>query len=226
MRTSRAAPALLAILVVLAGCERSPQLASPAPEPASAAASAPGERTDARGAVAASPTATPTSTPSPPETPTATSAPSPTETPTTTPIPTAPPVTAILREAVSLEPGGAVPLTGGTRTVVDPAATFRVELAAPVPDARLLLLDGSDALVAAEGGHEIGASTRLTLAPAAPLVPGSRYTLRLDGAVTRELHATDGRVFAPVAHPLLVAGTPPKPEPKAPAKKKRTRRQM
>ena len=75
---------------------------------------------------------------------------------------------------------------------MDPAATFEVELSARAVDARLVLVDAREDLVAATGAREVSAGTRLTLAPAAPLVPGSRYALRLDGAAGRELHDDGG----------------------------------
>jgi hypothetical protein len=138
----------------------------------------------------------------------------------------APPPTAatLLREAVALDPTGPVPLSHQEETVVDPAATFRVELAAEIPDGRLVLLDAADAIVPASGTREVAAATRFTLSPAAPLVPGSRYVLRLDGARTREVEDAAGRAFAPVSLTVLVAGEPPKPEPKPAPRKKRGRR--
>jgi hypothetical protein len=105
--------------------------------------------------------------------------------------------------------------------VVDPASTFEVEIAARLHDARLVLLDAADAHVAAGDVREVGSATRLTLAPAAPLVPGSRYVLRVDGAARRETHDAEGRAFAPLAFPLLAAGTPPTPAPKKPVRRRR-----
>jgi hypothetical protein len=143
--------------------------------------------------------------------------------------PPAPPATAVLRSAVALEPSAAtttsVPrkLTPGSEVVVDPAATFEVELSARSADARLVLVDARDDLVPATALRELGAATRLTLVPAAPLVPASRYVLRLDGVADRELHDDAGRAFSAVTLPLLVAGSPPPPEPKKPARKKRRR---
>jgi hypothetical protein len=101
-----------------------------------------------------------------------------------------------------------------------------VELAAEIADGRILLLDAADAIVPASGTREVGATTRFTLTPAAPLVPGSRYLLRLDGARARELEDVAGRALAPLSLRVLVAGEPPKPEPKPkPApKRKRGRR--
>jgi hypothetical protein len=136
-------------------------------------------------------------------------------------------VATIFREVVALEPDGAtLQLTRDGETVVDPGARFRVVLSISSGDARMLLLDRSDALVAAEGAHEVGQSTRLTLAPSAPLTPGRRYLLRVDGASTRELHDASGKAFTPAALEILVAGTPPPPEPreKPAPKRKRHRR--
>jgi hypothetical protein len=136
--------------------------------------------------------------------------------------PPAPPAPASpsVRAALAREPAGTTPLSAAGETVVDPAATFEVELAHRLPDARIVLVDAADAHVAAKDVREVAAGTRLTLAPEAPLVPGSRYVLRVDGASVREMHDADGRTFAPIGFALLVAGTPP-PEPKKPPKKRR-----
>jgi hypothetical protein len=100
---------------------------------------------------------------------------------------------------------------------------FEVVLSITAPDARLVLLDLKDAAVAAEEAHEVGQSTRLTLAPSAPLTPGRRYTLRIDGASTRELHDTAGKPFAPSTLAVLVAGTPPAEPKQQPTRRKRRR---
>ncbi len=168
---------------------------------------------------------------------TVTAAPSPSPTPTSPAAPPqartpSPPATPLLRSAIALEPAGAttttaprVKLTPGSETVVDPAATFELELSARSSDARLVLVDAREDLVPATATREVGASTRLTLAPAAPLVPGSRYVLRLDGASDRDLHDEAGRAWSAVSLPLLAAGSPPPPEPKKqkPARKRRHR---
>jgi hypothetical protein len=148
------------------------------------------------------------------------------------PVPAAPapaplpaePAAARIREAVAVDPTGPIPLSLEDETVVDPAAVFRVELAAEIADGRILLLDAADAIVPASGTREVGATTRFTLTPAAPLVPGSRYLLRLDGARARELEDVAGRALAPLSLRVLVAGEPPKPEPKPAPKRKRGRR--
>ncbi len=114
-------------------------------------------------------------------------------------------------------------LSPASETVIDPGATFEVELAPRLPDARIALVDAAEAHVAAKDVREVAATTRLTLAPEAPLTPGSRYVLRIDGADVREMHDADGRAFAPIGFPVLVAGTPPTPERKAPPKRKRRR---
>jgi hypothetical protein len=137
--------------------------------------------------------------------------------------PAATAATAILRAAVAVEPAARLPLVAGSEVVVHPAATFEVELAARTPDARLVLVDAREDLVPASGTRELAAGTHLTLAPTAPLVPGSRYALRLDGAPDRDLHDESGRAFSPVTLPLLAAGTPPAPEPKKPVRKRRHR---
>jgi hypothetical protein len=142
--------------------------------------------------------------------------------------PAASPASSLLREAVANDPTGPIPLSREEETVVDPATTFRLVLAAELPEARLVLLDGADAIVASSGTREVGASSAFTLTPSAPLVPGSHYQLRLDGARSREIQDAAGRVYAPLSLAVLVAGEPPKPEPKPKAKpasrKRRSRR--
>jgi hypothetical protein len=142
---------------------------------------------------------------------------------------------AILLGVAAIEPASACPafdgrctqrtvLAPGAEAVVDPAATFEVELSARASDARLVLVDARDDLVAASGSRELSSTTRLTLVPAAPLVPGSRYALRVDGAATRELHDEAGRAYEPVSVAILAAGTPPPPEPKKAERKKAERK--
>jgi hypothetical protein len=142
------------------------------------------------------------------------------------PPPPAPAIATLVRAAFAVEPSGAkLPLAPAEETVVDAGATFRIEIAGALSDARLVLLDAANAMVAASGTREVGDASTFTLAPSTPLVPGSRYALRLDGARTRELHDATGRAFAPMSLAILVAGEPPpKAEPKATAKKKRARR--
>ncbi len=112
-------------------------------------------------------------------------------------------------------------LSLATETTVAPGSTFRVELPVALADARLSLLDGSDAMVPSTGEREIGQATLLTLKPAAGLPPGARLRLRVDGAATLELHGADGRRFAPLEWPLLVTG---EPEPARGAARRKLRR--
>ena len=109
--------------------------------------------------------------------------------------------------AFALAPA-ASPLTSAVETTVEPGAGFRVELPLALADARLSLLDAGDAMVPATGSREVGQATVLSLKPTSPLLPGARLRLRVDGAATRELHGVDGRRFAPLEWPLLVAGDP------------------
>ncbi|HVI96471.1 MAG TPA: hypothetical protein VM753_20805 [Anaeromyxobacter sp.] len=142
------------------------------------------------------------------------------------PPPPTPAIATLVRAAFAVEPSGAkLPLAPAEETVVDAGATFRIEIAGSLSDGRLVLLDAANAMVPASGTREVGDASTFTLAPSTPLVPGSRYALRLDGARTRELHDATGRAFAPMSLAILVAGEPPpKAEPKATAKKKRARR--
>jgi hypothetical protein len=110
--------------------------------------------------------------------------------------------------AVAASGSASTPLVAGSETAVDPRSSFRVELPMPLPDARLSLLDGGDAMVASTGSREVGPATVLALTPAAALAVGARLRLRVDGAATRELQAADGRRFAPLEWPVVVAGAP------------------
>jgi hypothetical protein len=117
-----------------------------------------------------------------------------------------------LAEALAGDAG--VPMSGdGGAALVDPASSFRVEVAARIPDARLSLLDAQDAVVPADGTAEVAGTSRFSLAPIARLRPGSRYTLRLDGALGREIHDAQGRAFLPASFALRTAGDPPAPPP-------------
>lgn len=132
--------------------------------------------------------------------------------------PAALPVTA----AVAVSAGQEQPLAREGRTVVVPAAEFRVEVAVHLTDARLLLLDAQDAMVASSGTSEVGAgATRLRLTPDEPLRPGSDYALRVDGAAKREVHDAAGRAYAPLHLELRAAGEKPAAPPR---QKRRPRR--
>jgi hypothetical protein len=140
--------------------------------------------------------------------------PTPTPTPRTDSQPSGPlelPLTA----AAAFASGREQPLERGAITVVEVSSHFAVEVAVALQDARLSLLDADGAMVAAAGGAEIGGKrTRFTLAPEEPLVTGSEYALRLDGALRRTAHDPEGRPYAPATWPLLTAGEKPKPEPR------------
>jgi hypothetical protein len=130
----------------------------------------------------------------------------------------------LVRSAAAVETAGPAPLVSDGEAVVDPAASFEIELGAAVPEVRLVLLDAQDAHVAAESARELGATTRLTLVPAAPLAPGARYVLRIEGLSTRDLRDAEDRAYAPHSFALLVAGTPLPPEPKKPRRRQAARR--
>lgn len=130
----------------------------------------------------------------------------------------------LVRSAAAVEPAGPAPLPSDGEAVVDPGASFEVELGAVVPEVRLVLLDAQDAHVAAEAARELGETTRLTLVPAAPLAPGARYVLRLEGLSARDLRDAADRTYAPHSYALLVAGTPPPPEPKKPPSRRKASR--
>jgi hypothetical protein len=153
--------------------------------------------------------------------PSGTAATAPDAPPPTTPTPAAP--ERAVQEAVEVPPGEdatTAPLSADAETVVDPASSFRVVLAGTCRDARLLLLDAAGVALPASERAEVGATTVLRLIPTAPLVPGSRYQLRLDGALGRELHLGD-HAYPPSRFALRAAGDPPPPAPKGVSKKKR-----
>lgn len=97
-------------------------------------------------------------------------------------------------------------LTLAAEAIIEPGSSFRVELPVALAVARLSLLDAGDAMVPSTGSREVGQATLLTLKPTSALPPGAHLRLRVDGATTRELHGADGRRFAPLEWPVLVAG--------------------
>ena len=133
--------------------------------------------------------------------------------------PAAPPVAPVaspdpapvpVRSAVALAGRGEIPLDPAATVVVDPRAAFRVEVAAVVADGRLSLRDGQDSMVPSSGTTEVGPSwTRFQLAPDAPLVPGSDYTLHLDGNVSRAPRDASGQALRPLVLPIRAAGERP-----------------
>ncbi|HSM91961.1 MAG TPA: hypothetical protein VLT47_03680 [Anaeromyxobacteraceae bacterium] len=133
-----------------------------------------------------------------------------------------PPLPAPLAAAEAIEAGGAhVDLAPGIEAIVEPSSTFRVVLPGRSEDARLSLLDAAENLVPSKTTREVGAETILTVAPVQPLVPASRYLLRLEGARARDLHDAAGKAAGPVELRLVVAGTPPAPEKKATKRRRR-----
>jgi hypothetical protein len=129
-----------------------------------------------------------------------------------------PPLTA----AVAIVAGQEVALAREGVSPVDPAASFRVEVAVHLSDGRLSLHDEADAMVASTGTTELGASrSRYVLTPEEPLRPGTGYTLHLDGAVTREPHDAGGQPYAPLVLKVRTTGERP---PATPAKKAQRRR--
>jgi hypothetical protein len=139
-------------------------------------------------------------------------------------IPPPPPVlqlegaVAVAATAAGGDPG---PLSGRGETTIGPRVTFRVELPAAIPDARLSLLDGTFAMTPGSGSREVGRTTALTFTPAEPLAAGARLRLRVDGATRRELDAADGRRFSPLEWSVVVAGAP---APRKPAVRQGARR--
>ena len=141
------------------------------------------------------------------------------------PAPASPlPVPVLPATAVEARQGStALSLMPGPSDSVDPGATFEVRLGLAARGARLVLLDGRDAMVPSGSDAEVGGGgSRFTLVPLEPLTPGSRYVLRLEGLESRMVNTDDGRGFEPLAVPFRVAGEPP-PAPPKKAKKKRSR---
>jgi hypothetical protein len=127
----------------------------------------------------------------------------------------APAVLPLLSAEAVLPDGSALPLSRDAVTAVDPSARFRLEVGARLSLARLSLLDGQDAMVPSDGTTEATATTRFTLAPSAPLRPGSSYTLRLEGAEGRLLMGQGGGTWEPVSLALRTTGAAPAPQRKA-----------
>lgn len=216
----------LALALSLIACSRSPAPPAAAAAPAAPAeASAPGAASSPQSAAVPAPTEAPATAP-------ATSpAPAPAPAPTAAAAATAPPTAAPAPTLPELPVTGANATTAAHReqplgraevTVIEIGAQFQVEVPVALREARLALLDADGAMVPAAGGAELGASwTRFHLAPDAPLVPGSRYALQIDGAVERNLKDAAGRAYVPARWSLLTAGEKPKGEPK---KQKSSRR--
>jgi hypothetical protein len=114
-----------------------------------------------------------------------------------------------------------VALSPSTEAIVEPASSFRVVLPGRSDDARLSLLDGRDDLVPAKATREVGLETVMTVTPEQPLVQAAHYLLRVEGASGRELHDAAGRAAGPVELHMVVAGSAPEPEKKAPKRKRR-----
>lgn len=188
--------------------------ATPPPPPDASPPAA--EDADGGGAAAPSPPPGPAELPSEAGT-AAAAAPAPSAPAAPAAVPAAPaaiPVTAALAHVG----GQAVSLARDGTTLLDPGSTFELEVAAHLADGRVSLRDEVDAMVASTGTTELGEGTsRYRLVPDEPLRPGSRYTLHLDGAVTRELHGADGHAFAPVVLQLKTSGE----RPASPPRKKR-----
>jgi hypothetical protein len=198
---ARRFPALAAAVAVLhLGTACAP--ASPPPPPAGDPAGVPGP-------------SAPTELPRPPL---------PSETPAAVPPspPAPPPVLPVLAVEARLGPAAtALALDGSSVPLVDPGSAFEVRLPFAARGARLVLLDARDAMVPSSADAEVGATSKFTLVPLEPLLPGSRYVLRLEGLESRLVKSDDGRSFEPLAAPFRVAGEPPAAPPKK-AKKKRT----
>ncbi len=115
--------------------------------------------------------------------------------------------------ASSLLQGVATALSPDEKNRVAPGARFRMEAPLRLVDARLSLLDESDALVVSTATTEVGSGwTRFEVAPSEDLRPGSAYLLRLEGAVTRELHDEGGHAYGPYVVRFETSGErPPRP---------------
>jgi len=125
---------------------------------------------------------------------------------------------------VSWVGGREFPLPRDGTAVVDPTASFQVEVSAHLTDGRLALDDEQDVMVASSGTSEVGTGfTRYRLVPDEPLRPGTTYLLRIDGSAGREVHDPLGHAYAPVEIRLRTTGERPAPPPRRSAKKKRAR---
>ncbi len=133
-----------------------------------------------------------------------------------------------LSSATWVLPGAALetPLRRDGESTVEPRARFRVEASAPLADARLALYDAQESMVPVEEEDEIGsAASRYQITPSRPLRPGSRYTLRLEGAAGRDIRDLDDRRYRPLSFSILTAGEPPADRPVKKGAKKKAKRQ-
>jgi hypothetical protein len=139
-------------------------------------------------------------------------------------VPPVPLVGAVAVQPAAQVPGTAAeaPLRRDGESEVEAGATFRVEAAVPLADARLALYDAQGALVAADGKAEISsAGSWFTLAPSEPLRPGSSYVLRLEGAADREIRDLGGRRYRPLTFTLRATGEAPREPPPRKGKARR-----
>jgi len=135
--------------------------------------------------------------------------------------------------------GGPVPLKAVATAVVDterralvaetlnesipPGARFEVEMPR-LADVRVRLFDANDRAVESNDTMEIGDATRYSLQPAEPLVPGSKYSLLVDGLQSEMPKDHEGREYDLVRWELKTAGEKPAPAPKTKAKGSKRRR--
>ena len=125
-----------------------------------------------------------------------------------------------LASAVAVVPSGPSALSASAENVVDPASTFRIDVPVALAEVRVVLLDAGGDHVPATSTREVSDTTRFDLAPAKPLVPASRYVLRVEGASGSDVRGADGTAYAPATIGLVAAGSPP---PREPPRKKRRR---
>ncbi len=134
------------------------------------------------------------------------------------PVPLALPVTA--RAAVPAADAG-TSLTPEVETAnVAPESVFEVELP-HLADVRVRLFDDAERAVPSSDRLELGQPTRYRLAPSEPLVPGSRYTLAIDGLKADLPTDPSGRTYNALRLPFRTSGEKPEAPAAKPAKAKK-----
>jgi hypothetical protein len=103
---------------------------------------------------------------------------------------------------------------------VAPESVFEVELP-HLADVRVRLFDDAERAVPSSDRLELGQPTRYRLAPTEPLVPGSRYTLAIDGLKGDLPTDPAGRAYNAVRLPLRTSGEKPEPPAAKAAKSKK-----
>lgn len=105
---------------------------------------------------------------------------------------------------------------------ISPEARFELELPA-LHDVRVRLFSEDQRAVPSVDRLELGPTTRYRLSPTDPLLPATRYTLRVDGLRADNPTDASGHAYLPAQVGLRTSGEKPPPVPKPEPKRKRAK---